>query len=110
MEVLRTRKTLAHKIKLFTIPQLKNRSVVWKNATVKKVGLNVWWLTIPPPGGGRPKSRKFILSKTREAKFSFSLSQVTKIGDTLNVEILLVASWYKHRDTSAQDGYVITLS
>ena len=38
------------------------------------------------------------------------MSQVTKIGDTSNVEILLVTSWYKYGDTSAQNGHVIKLS
>ena len=49
-------------------------------------------MTISPPGGGRPKPRKFTISNTKKAKFSFPLPQVTKIGNTLSVEILLVAT------------------
>ena len=93
MKVIRTSKTLAHKVKLWSILWLKNRAVIWKNAAIKKIRLKVGWLTIPPPGGGRPKPRKFTISNTKKAKFSFPLPQVTKIGNTLSVEILLVASY-----------------
>ena len=67
-------------------------------------------MTISPPGGGGSKLRKLRVNKTKEARFPFPLPQFIKIGDTSNVGIMLITSWYKYRDTSPPSGHVIKLS
>ena len=64
-------------------------------------------MSVPPPGKGRPKLRRFILNKTKNNKFSSPLPQSTKRGKTLahKVELFLIPQlknravvWKKRRN------------
>ena len=104
MVVVKSKRTLAQEPNLLSMTKVKKeiRSVVWKNATVRTIGLKDWRLTIPTPGGGSYKLKKSIRNKTKKA-----ITTVRKKSDILKVGMLLTKGWHKCKDTLPPIGHVV---